>query len=920
MFRKFFIVAICLLSLSVTGSGQASWPEVTPEMKPGTRWWWLGSAVDKQNLTRNLRQYSRAGMGSVEITPIYGVQGNDSANIDFLSPEWMEILGHTIREGNRFGIRTDMSTGTGWPFGGPHVSREDAASRLIVRRWNVQGGEVFNERIRPEERNQQEAELLRLMAFSGRKVQNITARVDAAGNISWKAPRGEWEVIAAFNGKTFQKVKRAAPGGEGFVIDHFSKRALENYLKRFEEAFESTNTPYPGNFFNDSYEAYGADWTEDFFEQFEKRRGYKLEKHFPAFLASERTDETARLVADYRETIAELLLENFTQTWTAWAHSKGSKTRNQAHGSPGNLIDLYAAVDVPECEGFGLSDFNIPGLRKDSLTRKNDSDLSMLKYPASAAHIAGKRLVSSETFTWLTEHFRTSLSQCKPDLDLMFVSGVNHMLFHGTPYSPAEAEWPGWLFYATVNMSPTNSIWRDAPAMFSYITRSQSFLQYGEPDADFLMYLPVYDAWHEQSGRFLMFDIHSMKRRMPDFIEAVHAVYENGYDVDYISDNFIMTTKVTSDGLLITQGGAIYKALVLPAVKIMPLKVMEQVLKLAADGATIIFLDKAPHDVPGMHRLKQNRRRMNSMLRKAKLPADFSQPQLTSYGKGTIITGANDVKTLMKAGVKPEDMITREGLHLIRRRHDEGHHYFVSSLQEKAVDGWVSLAVNAKSILFFDPLTGNISKAKVRQQNGKTEVYMQLAPGESMILKTFADKDIEHAPHRYLHNAQQVAVNFAPWKLDFVQSEPKINSFHILNVLQSWTDLGDEELTRNVGTGEYSSTFTINKQNGATYMLSLGDVRESARVFLNNREIQTLWSVPFRCRIEDYLVEGENSIRIEVTNLPANRIAHYDREKINWRIFNEINMVDIRYRRSDYSGWEPVPSGLLGPVEIWKFE
>lgn len=74
-------------------------------------------------------------------------------------------------------------------------------------------------------------------------------------------------------------------------------------------------------------------------------------------------------------------------------------TRNQAHGSPGNLIDLYATVDIPECEGFGLSDFGITGLRKDSIFRRNDSDLSMLKYASSAAHIAGKPYVSSESLT-----------------------------------------------------------------------------------------------------------------------------------------------------------------------------------------------------------------------------------------------------------------------------------------------------------------------------------------------------------------------------------------------------------------------------------------------------------------------------------------------------------------------------------------
>lgn len=141
----------------------------------------------------------------------------------------------------------------------------------------------------------------------------------------------------------------------------------------------------------------------------------------------------------------------------------------------------------------------------------------MLKYASSAAHIAGKPYTTSETFTWLTEHFRTSLSQCKPDIDLMFISGVNHTYFHGTTYSPVEAAWPGWKFYAAVDMSPTNSIWRDAPAFFDYIARCQSFLQMGKPDNDFLIYLPVYDMWQEQDGRLLMFDIHKMAKRAPRF-------------------------------------------------------------------------------------------------------------------------------------------------------------------------------------------------------------------------------------------------------------------------------------------------------------------------------------------------------------------------------------------------------------------
>ena len=84
--------SFCAGSLSAQN---IAWPEVTTEAKPGARWWWMGSAVDAANLTRNLEAYSKAGMGTMEVTPIYGVQGNDANEIQFLTPGWMQMLRHT---------------------------------------------------------------------------------------------------------------------------------------------------------------------------------------------------------------------------------------------------------------------------------------------------------------------------------------------------------------------------------------------------------------------------------------------------------------------------------------------------------------------------------------------------------------------------------------------------------------------------------------------------------------------------------------------------------------------------------------------------------------------------------------------------------------------------------------------------------
>ena len=419
---KHFLIT-CLICSGITICQAQTWPTPSPEAKAGTRWWWLGSAVDKTNLQWNLSEYARAGIGAVEITPLYGVQGNDKNNIDFLSPRWMQALKDVQDISKPLGIEVDMNCGTGWPFGGPQVSLEQAACKAIFKDSIVNGKNIYRVEI----------------------------------------------------GRTKQKVKRAAPGGEGWVVDHFDREAVRNYLERFDKAFAESGVSYPHTFFNDSYEVYRANWTPSLFDEFQKRRGYDLRQHLPELLGD--VDDGNQVLADYRETLSDLLYENFTQQWVEWAHRHGVKVRNQAHGSPANLLDLYGAVDIPEIEGFGLSEFGIKGLRTDpGMTRKNFSDVSMLKYAPSAAHVMGKPLTSSETFTWLTEHFRTSLSQMKPDLDLMFTCGVNHVYFHGTCYSPKDDPWPGWKFYASIDMSPTNSIWRDAPYLMQYIERCQSFL------------------------------------------------------------------------------------------------------------------------------------------------------------------------------------------------------------------------------------------------------------------------------------------------------------------------------------------------------------------------------------------------------------------------------------------------------------
>lgn len=899
------------------------WPEIKREAKPWTRWWWMGSDIDSVGLSYNLSEMSKAGIGGVEVTPIYGVIGREKHYIDYLSPRWMDMFSLTESMAKRLEITVDLNMGTGWPFGGPEVSIKDAATKAIFQRYNFEGGQLIHKKIAVEDEKQiKYAFLSSLMAYAptGEKIE-LRSKVDTSGYLRWKAPSNKkWTLVALFIGKTLQKVKRAAPGGEGYVLNHFDKEAVQHYFSKYDAAFKKGKMAFPHSFFNDSYEVYGADWTPDFLEQFEYRRRYRLQDYFPELLADGSTEKSVRVISDYRETIAELLKENFTMAWSKWAHQRGITTRNQAHGSPANLLDLYASVDIPECETFGITNFNIPYLRKDSIRKSNDGDPTTLKYASSAAHIAGKKYTSCEIFTWLTEHFRTSLSQCKPEIDQVFTSGVNHVYFHGYTYSPQEAAWPGWKFYASVDMSPTNTIWQDAPAFFSYVTRVQSFLQEGSPDNDFLLYMPVYDIWEKQRGSYYSaFAIHDMRDRLPDFYRAVENIRQLGYDLDYISDHFIQTTLV-ENGRLKTEGGTTYKALIVPSAKTLPLKTLNRIKQLAEQGATIVFVGQYPSDVPGLQDLDKRRKIFRKLIKKLPPISGFDTQSIKTFGKGKIITGNDMSQVLHLCNASQEPFVTDCGGQLIRRRNKDGYHYFFVMLQDKPVNGWVSLGVEGESAMFFDPMTGKKGKAAIRNVDGITQVYMQLKPGESIILKTFTNVDVQAEKWIYYQLNSEVSELREGWKMHFINSEPAITDTFCLQELGSWTELGKNELKHNMGTAVYTNQFNLKKRAGCEYKLSLGDVRESANIRINGKPAGILFSVPFETNIGALLKDGDNTVEIAVTNLPANRIADYDRQGLQWRIFHEINFVSITYKPTLFDTWDVVPSGLLGPVRITELK
>lgn len=915
----FSIIGICtfMLTADIVSAQNNPWPKTDMQSHPWTRWWWPGSAVDNKNIDELLTKYQKAGFGGVEVTPIYGAKGFESRYIDFLSPQWMQVLNNTVEKGKSLGIGVDMNTGTGWPFGGPQIAPKDAASKLIVEVYKVSKSQPLTQKIEVKEPKQEAAVLQELMAFGPNKqVLNLTDKVDAQGNLSWKPETGDWTLYAIFNGKTRQMVKRAAPGGEGFTLDHFNKSSVDTYLKRFDDAF---NKKSPGirAFFNDSYEVYGSTWSANFLKEFKDIKGYNLEDHIDKLVSSKdsSSEDIARLKSDYRETMSEMLLNNFTKEWTNWAHQYNSVSKNQSHGSPGNLLDLYGAVDIPECETFGSSYFPIPGLRRDSGdVRSVDPDPMMFKFATSAANVNGKKYTSSETFTWLTEHFKTSLSQMKPEAEQLLLTGVNHLFYHGTTYSPADVPFPGWLFYASTNVVPANPFWHHLKGLNDYITRVQSVTQTAKADNEVLLYWPVYDVWNDAKGLMMALGVHDVDRWLHPtaFYKNAVSLTKKGYSFDFVSDK-VLTHTVVDNGNLITNVKATpYKTVVVPTLNLMPITTLESLISMADQGGTVVF-QSLPVDVPGLNNLEQRRKDFKALLAKLNF-ASVNGIQKARVGKGWVILSDNIESALHDLNINREQL-TDCGLKFLRRVQGNDTYYYLVNHTANTISEDVLLNKTGKNVVLMDPQTGAFGTADFQQQPNGTKVKVVLKSGEACILKV--SQSVEDMPKWvYTDNLIKSQPIDTKWDLTFEEGGPQKPQDFAKIDLKPWTMLNDANADAFSGTATYSTIFKFKPKANETYVLDLGKVAESAHVWLNGQDLGLVWSFPFELRLDKHLKRGKNELKIEVANLMANRIRFMDKSKIQWRNYHEINFVNINYKSFDASNWTVMPSGLQGPLTI----
>ena len=332
------------------------------EYRIGVYWWWFGPAVTKAEVARELEVMRGAGIGYVLIFPIYPISPDDPAkgirNLRYLSPEFLDVVGFTTGKAKELGIAIDMLMGTGWPYGGPAITPELSAQRVRVEIIPVnQSGLAKPQQLRPQEKLE-----AAWLVKNDEKHINIAEALDMTEGVKISAvvnapPEfGGGTLMVFIQSPTRMKVKRAALGGEGLVLDHLNRKAVRTYLDSVAAKLLPSIRGKARALHSDSLEVHGEEWTPGFLDEFSKRRGYDLKPYLPA-LVSDIGPLTADVRHDYWRTVSDLAFDHYLHVLQEWCHDNGVGFQSESYGTPPVDLASYSDVDYPMGEGYNWKVF-----------------------------------------------------------------------------------------------------------------------------------------------------------------------------------------------------------------------------------------------------------------------------------------------------------------------------------------------------------------------------------------------------------------------------------------------------------------------------------------------------------------------------------------------------------------------------------
>ena len=713
------------------------------------------------------------------------------------------------------------------------------------------------------------------------EILDISDKVDANGNLNWKAPEGEWTIMRIGMSPTGTKNAPAAPQGVGYEIDKMNgelvKYHFDNFvgelLKRIPEESKSAFKYVVA----DSYEMGSQNWTDNYEVKFQEKYGYNPIKYLPVLSGRivGSIEESERFLWDLRRTIADDIAYEYVGALRKASNEHNLKTwlENYGHwGFPGEFMMYGGQSDLIAGEFW------------------NEGTLGNIECKASSstAHTYGKRITSAEAFTSSRKMYLRHPEKLKKRGDWALTEGINHFVLHLYIQQPDDNRKPGMNAWFGTEFNRHNTWFSQADTYFDYLRRCQHLLQQGKYVAD-VCYFIGEDAPIMTGGR------------VPEI--------PKGYSYDYINAEVILNRLTVKDGRFVLPDGMSYKVMVLPPFKTMRPELLTKLEQLVSKGGTI--LGQKPEKSPSLENFPICDTQVKDLANKMWNENYVDGKMKATYGKGKIWDGYELSEVFADLNLtKDLEVDANAPILWTHRKTSEIDIYFLSNQS----DNKLNIAPVFRTDKNLRPQLWNAVSGEIRDlpeyeitlTGIKVPLHFEGAQSWFVVFsKEAKTNEISNFPeYKSLVTLDQ---NF---KVDFLNKEIGPKETIEFSKLQDWSISDNEQIKFYSGTATYTKTFTIDQlpKNQEMY-LNLGKVSVMAKVKLNDKYLGGVWMSPYRLNISEAIQAGENKLEIEVVNLWRNQLirdkSRKEDEKYTWLVTDDITPKS-----------KLQPSGLLGPVCI----
>lgn len=710
------------------------------------------------------------------------------------------------------------------------------------------------------------------------KIIDLTASFSNKGILEWDVPEGQWVIMRFFRVPIGVNTKHGRPNLTGPESDKLSSAATivqwNNYFKVMYDSLKKVGIPLTG-LHMDSHEAGSQNWTAGFENKFKERRGYDLHKYLPAlagYIVGSKA-VTGGFLYDMRLTLSDLVADEYFGTLDSLCRNTAVNFTAQAVGNGLTMVaDNFKAkgkVQKPQGEFWAYQTHGSYDVKETS----------------SAAHIYGKPIASAEAFTDLK--FSQSLADAKNVADYAYAFGAQEFVVCASAYQPWLDKIPGSTGGGRQYvLNRNNTYWNYSRPFWDYQARCAGLMRNGTPVVDLCIYL---------GGNA---PVKLLANRLPEIPE--------GYDFDVCTEDALLNRISAKDGRIILPDGMSYQLLLLETKATVSLDALRQIAKLIKAGA--IVYGQRPSGA--------------GSLKDAALTKEYQQlisqlwgteaSGIKTSGKGKMYWGMPLSDALSKQGIKPDagmksGNVPTDKLYFAHRRVWDTDIYFLNNHSKNIFKDTIRLRTNAVNAEYWDPVTGK-QYALNTLSSGKEGLLLQLVlqSNESGFIIT-GNQITASLPVKWNGTKEQVSSIEGDWKVNFDTKWGGPGEVNFTS-LKSWTDHEDKRIRYYSGTAVYRKTIQIKKPAaGDQVLLRFPQLGSIARVYINGKEVSTVWCSPWEADLTPYIQQGDNTLEIHVVNSLMNRMIRDaslpQQERLTFA-YPEIATAKDRL----------VPSGIIGKV------